>query len=830
MATTSAPAVGFDDWQWPPPKDWQKLERICHILWRRIWNDPNALLHGRPGQQQHGVDVYGTPKGETGVHGVQCKRKDVLLNTLISKEEVRTEVQNAKAFHPPLVELIIATCAPSDADLQALARQITEEHAQQGLFRVHIYGWTDILARMAEYPEVISQIYGSKPIAEPSSDPAVVREAHARHTELVSGQVAIQRQLAELTSKLVAPANDGPAHAKLDLCRDLLEAHSYRAALPLLERIRAQEWVGANDALRFRIATNLGAAHLGLGKTKEAGEYFLQAFEFDHESDKALTNRAFGLFLLDRRNEALTAAREGIEKHPLSSRTWSVYLNVMSRVEPESPVPDIPQALANDPHVLFVRADALALRGLWSEAEGVLRQLIALPRSDVMAKSRLAEVILAQVTGGRFYAGAQYSATDMACLGEARALLEETWNAIKRTDLAAGALHVIQNWCALCAVLGQVHQAEEGVDEALAIAPEAPDLIVWKIRMAASRGDGETALRLLAKLPANAVDEYATIAAAAYAASNDAGHAAGVLEKYIHSSNDPEVSNDARCMFADLVCESDLAHAEARFNALAKAGSPQVARSTLIFARGLRKVGVAEAAGRYLALAREQLATSAITRDRLMLADALAEFEDHEGAVAIYEKELSTATDTPSLREYFRCLLELDQRRRLTTLLASLPIGLSKQPSYEFTRANLALRSGDFAAARAALERCIAIGPERLVTRLMWADVCVRLDDPQPAKAWLDTIDVRSTVWALDRLLRLGPLYHALGQAEGAAAAFYEALRRFPHDPRAHLAFCASVLFKGSDAWTPKANAIAGRDMAVKLRDPDGREQEYILV
>ena len=47
----------------PPPRDWQVFEDLCCKLWRRLWNDPNAQKHGRAGQKQHGVDVFGQPDG-----------------------------------------------------------------------------------------------------------------------------------------------------------------------------------------------------------------------------------------------------------------------------------------------------------------------------------------------------------------------------------------------------------------------------------------------------------------------------------------------------------------------------------------------------------------------------------------------------------------------------------------------------------------------------------------------------------------------------------------------------------------------------------------------
>lgn len=48
-----------DAQQLPPPRHWQDFESLCRDLWAEIWEDPNAQLNGRSGQQQNGVAERG---------------------------------------------------------------------------------------------------------------------------------------------------------------------------------------------------------------------------------------------------------------------------------------------------------------------------------------------------------------------------------------------------------------------------------------------------------------------------------------------------------------------------------------------------------------------------------------------------------------------------------------------------------------------------------------------------------------------------------------------------------------------------------------------------
>jgi hypothetical protein len=43
-----------------PPRDWQVFEDLCRALWEREWRCATIQQHGRSGQTQLGVDIYGS--------------------------------------------------------------------------------------------------------------------------------------------------------------------------------------------------------------------------------------------------------------------------------------------------------------------------------------------------------------------------------------------------------------------------------------------------------------------------------------------------------------------------------------------------------------------------------------------------------------------------------------------------------------------------------------------------------------------------------------------------------------------------------------------------
>ncbi|GAB3805587.1 hypothetical protein GCM10028819_39110 [Spirosoma humi] len=133
------------------PENWQDFEELCWILWGEIWRCPETKKNGRSGQNQSGVDVYGTPQGEDGYYGIQCKGKDDYTNAKLTKREIEAEIEKAKRFKPKLKKLYFATTANKDVDIEEYVRIKDIQCREIGLFEVHLYCWEDIVSLIDQY-------------------------------------------------------------------------------------------------------------------------------------------------------------------------------------------------------------------------------------------------------------------------------------------------------------------------------------------------------------------------------------------------------------------------------------------------------------------------------------------------------------------------------------------------------------------------------------------------------------------------------------------------------------------------------------------------------
>ena len=135
----------------PIPKSWEEFENICADLLKCLWCDLYVVRNGRSGQKQHGVDIYGKPaylKGHgSETAGAQCKRTEVL-----TKEDIKNEIEQATGFDPQLEEYLLLTTLKCDASLQEYVRTQDWE-----INRVEILFWEDLSLQLSGSDELLKK-------------------------------------------------------------------------------------------------------------------------------------------------------------------------------------------------------------------------------------------------------------------------------------------------------------------------------------------------------------------------------------------------------------------------------------------------------------------------------------------------------------------------------------------------------------------------------------------------------------------------------------------------------------------------------------------------
>lgn len=141
-----------------PPANWQDFERLTLDYARKAWEDDYAERHGRQGQAQAGVDVFGFNRSACEETGIQCKKKQNFASPSkqLTTAEIDAEISAAKGFMPKLDRFVIATTGPRDSNLQAHVRAL---NAAGQPFKVSLMFWEDFQDFLNNHTDLMYRYY-----------------------------------------------------------------------------------------------------------------------------------------------------------------------------------------------------------------------------------------------------------------------------------------------------------------------------------------------------------------------------------------------------------------------------------------------------------------------------------------------------------------------------------------------------------------------------------------------------------------------------------------------------------------------------------------------
>jgi len=827
--------------QLSPPSNWQDFERLCHGLWKEIWGDSNTQRHGRTGQPQAGVDVFGRPKGQSRYAGVQCKGKDARYGGQVTEDELREEVNKAKSFQPPLREFILATTANTDAGIQELARKLTLEHESTGLFEVVVMSWPEIESRLAQYPGVVDVYLPHQGDTAKKALNAVIQlaqsqgemkeELSSKGDEVLSRLDALHENIRTLTTGQGTATLDQELGAELDHCRDLLQDNQAELALQLLEKLRTRTWSAANAAIRFRILANIGSAKLMLSREGEAAQDFLDAFACDSSSDKAHANRILAFLL---RNDLVAADQvsdAAIRAFPKSPLVWARKVQVIgAREEQFDPAKTVPPDVPDHEELFHAIGFVLGKRSKFAEAETWMRRALALKPDSGEIQMALGDCLAEKVSqGGKLYIGAPLSTTERKDLEEAIELLEgalEKLASARRKQLIA---QCAANLSTILMVLSEPQRALEAAEKGLKYHPSDANLLRQKVRLLLGMGKPDEAEATFAQLsPADAEAQPLFYAEFQKRAGNPSA-ALDHVERYIKSQPDSEEGRVAKCAFVQECMEQpgNYEDKKRRILAVLSLGKPEY-RSELIFAEKAHENDDSDGADEALARARTSIEQVNDSRAWISLGDTLVALDRSDEAIALYRRYCTPLNDGPSLRRYVGILMSMDRRRELTELLAKIPESILNKRFYLRVLGEFAYQTGDLQSSLQHFEKLLRTAPRDFQSRARWAEIQLAFRNGQAVEEYLAVQKRTENQLEPQDALEVCRIYRAVGKPLEALRLIYETRRKYPNSEPVNIALM-SMLLADRDIDLPNDPKLpVGPDTAFAVQH-GGRESIFIL-
>jgi cellulose synthase operon protein C len=798
----------------PAPTNWQDFERVCYDLYSQLWNTNDAELHGRTGQPQAGVDVYGTDRKEGKFTGVQCKGRDQGYGSALTAKELREEVEKAKTFEPNLEVFVVATTALNHVAIQKVAREISEEHKKSGLFEVRVTGWTTLKQNISNYPAILQKYFSD---LAPFDVVSSINQGFAKtdeKLELIFKAVSVPFAVSE---------KDDPSdllQVRITEIAKLIDDGSPVAAIAALERLWNTEQTTARN--RYRIKANIGFAKLTLGQKEAAITDLRAAHAEDPEWAGARAILATAEYLSGNAEKAFEIARAVLVEDRSIKQAAAMVIeaapDTMAFAEVESAIPD---ALKQHLDICLALGRLAADRGDKDTQALYLTKATGLRPEDWGVLAVQAEVLLNPIFA---IEGIQLThavpAELVANLEKSIELLQSAWTKLKLRENARVGAYLGANLLSALELANRKQEFDLLLDDGLNVDPEFQPFLRRYAQRMVDQNDWPAARRALDTIrpeDLEPADRLFKVQALIVLGETDAALAeARVLEREFGRGRDAEVA------------------AALQIEAIVKAGRDTDSIEEIlerwpnsIVLRGAAHNDLPEADPRRTRFLDEiKSLVQGITNpgDRMHAAEALYNAGQFSDAADTYDGLYSPDRDSVQLHRALRSLLLSDRRKDARQLYESLSRELRQQPRYIDIGIAIYEYAGMLEQALAELKRVLLVD-DSLRRRLHWINISHRLNKLDDVLRWLDQVTPDQVGMPME-LMQLAIFVDRLLKDPKCFPLAYRALRAGYNDPDIHLYYMMNIVLMGSTARDGfPVPEVVGPDTAVLLSEKGGNQK-----
>jgi tetratricopeptide (TPR) repeat protein len=742
-------------------------------------------------------------------------------------------VAKTRDFKPDLDEFILVTTAPEDAKIQQAARLLEINLRKKGRkLSISVWGWDRIEEEIKRHPEAIRHFH---PDAQPFT------------TEILDGQRAILDQLRRQTEQfgqmLAAslsastpgmpiaadlPLDPNPVEAlvnnEIDGYRDLILSDQPRTAIRLLQGLRNRHWDQASARVRFRIISNIGAAHHRLGEQQIAADHFLEAAPYDPDAPASLANKIAALLIKGRVDEAHELAVDAFAKYPGNNEL------ALQRLQARAVGETIEDAWATIPDDRRGTPNLVACRILAMREEGDARwhQLTdtayaAHPDHPGIHALRLDDVI------DRLFAD------DISALGARRDLvptdgeirrtadeLEALWQASLGRETPPQPIFA-HNAAMLRVVLGDRAAAVKLVEAINAVGFQREETKRLALSLYRWEGKHAEAIRVADTL---ADSPQARTLRADLRAKSAPTEARELLRDRAAFTEESEVIAAALTVCDSYVNERNYAAAEQEIARLAELlpCHPQVAlaRYRLKLVRGDADAGTS------LDDAAKLVGSGTNFQTRFFVCEALSQAERPRDVVPLLSGAIATSFDSPALRLLVAAYANADQRSRLDRLLKQIPQEVLNKPFYRTARIALAIQAGDIPEALTQIRNYLIERPRDLQLQLQLMQGLFRQHElvALSAQAHRPASDFDGSP---EDFIKLAQFKRDFGDPDEGRSLAYRTLLAHPHDALVNMGYVSMFLRGDASGNEDLAPDHVSEGCAVGIAHEDGSKTTYII-
>jgi tetratricopeptide (TPR) repeat protein len=820
----------------PKPKDWQAFERHCRLLFERSLNDPAVQNNGRSGQRQHGVDIFGHRGSGTGrLVGIQCKGKDSDYGHEVSEAELKAEIEKTKKFKPALQEFILVTTAPDDAKIQQAARLLEEKVRAEGRdLSIQVWGWGRVQQEINRFTDVVTEFHPDATIFTQTliegidSTKRLVAEGHASHSaefaELKQMVASLARAPISTEHSKTADAFDKELHNQIDGYRDLLREGKPRTALQLLKKMNDRLGADAPPRVRYRLLSNIGAAHYNLGEYDEAADFLLKAAPLNPDDAISLANKAAALLIKGRKQEAHEIAVAAIAAYPDSHEIALQRIQALGADETVESVWASLSATAKSVAAVFgFRVGVLREKddlSWWSLAEEGVRLFPDDQGLRIFKADSIIDRVLKRDPGG-VGLGNDGVPTEEELTGAAEQL-ETYWKNSQGGETPPQPV-LAHNGALAWNLIGNVRRAALLLDEAMA-AGYGPDE-TKQLRISLYRREDKIpeAIRLADALADSPMHR---LMRADLRVDTAPAEAREIVRDFTYFSRTTDRIAASLVTVETYIKENNFEFALAEARAL-EAAWPTHPQGPLSSFRVRKARGDADAASeldRALALVNE-------TTDfptRFLVAEALGSVNRYDDVMAVLSQHTARNFDSPALRALVAAAVNADRRATLKGLFKEMPPAVLAKRFYARARVAFSIHSGNIRQAEDGLRAFLKSDPSSLEFHLQLLQALFRQNKMQELREAV-AVPAAQLKGAPKDFLMLAHFKDDFGDWHEAHQIAYQMLLAHPNDQAVAMGYIGIFLRPGHSRELNIEAPTVQPDRAIGLIVEGGPPQVYIV-